>query len=92
MIKLNTTYMGLELNNPIIVGSSRLTSTLDGLKKCEDAGAGAVVLKSLFEEQINSDSHTMLGAVDDYYSPADAYDFFENNSKDYYIDSYLTLL
>ncbi|MDC7248079.1 MAG: dihydroorotate oxidase, partial [Sphaerochaetaceae bacterium] len=60
MSKISTTYMGLELKNPIIVGSSPLTSTLEGLKKCEDAGAGAVVVKSIFEEQIDQDSAKMI--------------------------------
>jgi dihydroorotate dehydrogenase (fumarate) len=51
MVDLKTTYMGLELRNPIIVGSSGLTKSLSGIKQCEEAGAGAVVLKSIFEEQ-----------------------------------------
>ena len=51
MVDLKTKYMGLELRNPIIVGSSGLTKSLSGIKQCEDAGAGAVVLKSIFEEQ-----------------------------------------
>ncbi len=51
MVDLKTKYMGLELRNPIIVGSSGLTKSLSGIKKCEEAGAGAVVLKSIFEEQ-----------------------------------------
>ncbi len=50
-VDMSTTYMGLKLRNPIIVASSDLTKTADGMKKCEDAGAGAIVLKSLFEEQ-----------------------------------------
>lgn len=52
MADLQTTYMGLKLANPIIAGASRLTSKVDGIKKLADAGAGAVVLSSLFEEQI----------------------------------------
>jgi len=43
--------MGLKLRNPIIVSSSDLTKTTEGIIRCYDAGAGAVVLKSLFEEQ-----------------------------------------
>ncbi len=50
-VDLSTSYMGLKLRNPIIVASSDLTKTAEGMKKCEDAGAGAIVLKSLFEEQ-----------------------------------------
>lgn len=49
---LQTTYMGIPLKNPLIVGASSYTARLDTLKKLEDAGAGAVVLKSLFEEQM----------------------------------------
>jgi dihydroorotate dehydrogenase (fumarate) len=51
MPELKTSYMGLELRNPIIVASSDLSKTADGIKRCEEAGAGAVVLKSIFEEQ-----------------------------------------
>ena len=49
---LSTKYLGLSLNNPIVVASSGLTKTVDQIKKCEQAGAGAVVMKSVFEEQI----------------------------------------
>jgi dihydroorotate dehydrogenase (fumarate) len=52
MADLSTEYMGLPLRNPLIVASSGLTKSVDGVRRCEDAGAGAVVLKSLFEEQI----------------------------------------
>lgn len=55
MTKLNTKYMGLELKNPIIVGSCGIVGNADGVKRCCEAGAGAVVLKSLFEEQIFAD-------------------------------------
>jgi dihydroorotate dehydrogenase (fumarate) len=53
MQKLNTDYLGLNLSSPLIVGSCGLTSSVDNLKIAEDSGAGAVVLKSLFEEQIS---------------------------------------
>jgi dihydroorotate dehydrogenase (fumarate) len=52
MNKLHTTYLGLKINSPIIAASSGLTESLDHLKAFEDAGAGAVVLKSIFEEEI----------------------------------------
>ncbi len=51
MPDLSTQYMGLTLRNPIIVSSCDLTKSVTGIKKCADAGAGAVVLKSIFEEQ-----------------------------------------
>ncbi|WP_319415509.1 dihydroorotate dehydrogenase-like protein [Marispirochaeta aestuarii] len=49
---IETRYCGLELKSPVIVGASRLTSDIDSIKKAEKAGAGAVVISSLFEEQI----------------------------------------
>ncbi len=52
MVDLRTRYLGLELRNPLVASSSPLTGTLDGLKRLEAAGAGAVVLPSLFEEDL----------------------------------------
>lgn len=53
---LSTTYLGLELRSPLVVGAAApLTEDLDNLKRMEDAGAAAVVLHSLFEEQIRQD-------------------------------------
>ena len=56
MNKLQTVYMGIELNNPIILGASNLVTDLDNLKKAEELGVGAIVYKSLFEEQIQLES------------------------------------
>lgn len=52
MTDLTTKYLGLTLRNPIIIGSSGLTSSVGKMKKLEDNGAAAVVLKSIFEEEI----------------------------------------
>ena len=52
MIELKTNYAGLHLKNPIIAGASPLSSNTDNLKRIEDAGASAIVYKSLFEEQV----------------------------------------
>jgi len=52
MADLKTKYMGLKLDNPIILGASNMANDLDKLKKAEEFGAGAIVFKSLFEEQI----------------------------------------
>lgn len=54
-MNLNTTYMGLSLKNPLIVGSSPLTQDLDTVKQLEDAGAAALILPSLYEEQITGE-------------------------------------
>jgi len=51
-VDLTTTYMGLELKNPVIAGSSGLTGSLDSIINLEKSGAAAVVLKSIFEEEI----------------------------------------
>jgi dihydroorotate dehydrogenase (fumarate) len=56
MANLTTTYMGLELKNPIIAGASNLMKDLNKVKEIEQAGASALVFKSLFEEQINLES------------------------------------
>ncbi|GAB6051945.1 dihydroorotate dehydrogenase-like protein [Magnetospira thiophila] len=52
MADLTTTYMGLQLDNPLVVSSSGITGQVSGIERCADAGAGAVVLKSMFEELI----------------------------------------
>lgn len=52
MIDLKTSYMGIELKNPVIIGASNLVTNLETLKQLEIAGAAAIVYKSLFEEQI----------------------------------------
>jgi dihydroorotate dehydrogenase (fumarate) len=52
MANIKTRYMGLELKSPIIAGASNLVTNTDNLKRIENAGAGAIVYKSLFEEQM----------------------------------------
>lgn len=59
MADLKTTYMGLELSSPIIVGASNMVQDLNNLKRMEKAGAGAVIYKSLFEEQIQLEALDM---------------------------------
>lgn len=56
MADLTTTYMGLKLKNPIIAGSSNLAMKIENIKAMEEAGIGAIVYKSLFEEQVNFES------------------------------------
>jgi len=59
MADLSTKYLGLELKNPIIAGASNMSSDLNKLKQLEEAGASAVVYKSLFEEQIHLESYQL---------------------------------
>jgi dihydroorotate dehydrogenase (fumarate) len=63
---LSTTYLGLKLKNPIIVGASNLVTDLNFLKKLEEAGASAIVYKSLFEEQIQLENLESYHAEEDY--------------------------
>ena len=59
-MNLTTTYMGLELRSPLVVGAAApLTEDIDNIKRMEDAGAAAVVLHSLFEEQIEQEMFTI---------------------------------
>src|ERR1700684_1926800 len=55
MIDLSTTYLGLRLCPPLIASASPLSQELDGIRHLEDAGASAVVLYSLFEEQLRQE-------------------------------------
>ena len=59
MIDLTTTYLGLHLKNPLVASASPLSKKVDTVRRLEDAGAAAVVLYSLFEEQITHDSHEL---------------------------------
>jgi dihydroorotate dehydrogenase (fumarate) len=56
---LSTTYMGLTLKNPLVHSASPLSDNLDGIRRLEDVGTAAVVMYSLFEEQITHDSHQL---------------------------------
>ena len=92
MADLSTSYLGLKLRNPIIVASGPKTSNIESLKKCEENGAGAVVLKSIFEEQIETEVGKQLVKNSEFLDHSDFSEYFTNVSKDYYLDSYLKLL
>lgn len=89
---LQTKYMGLTLKSPIIAGSSGLTKSVDNLIDIEKNGAGAIVLKSLFEEQIRHDIHRYLTEVDDTYPYPEAFDYISNFSKASAVDEYISLI
>ena len=70
---LTTTYMGLRLKNPVAASSSPLSRTVEGVRLLEDAGAAAVVMYSLFEEQIDAESISLHENLDrGTYSSAEA--------------------
>ncbi|UCG28667.1 MAG: dihydroorotate dehydrogenase-like protein [Bacteroidales bacterium] len=66
MADLSTSYMGIELKNPIIAGASNLVTDPDTAKRIEQAGASAIVYKSLFEEQIQLESLEMQQDLQEY--------------------------
>jgi dihydroorotate dehydrogenase (fumarate) len=59
MVDLSTTYLGLQLKNPLVASASPLSRQLDAVRRLEDAGVSAVVMYSLFEEQILHDSRSL---------------------------------
>jgi len=59
MTSLSTNYLNLELKNPLIASASPLSKKLDNIKRLEDAGIAAVVMYSLFEEQITHESNAL---------------------------------
>ncbi|HZU29108.1 MAG TPA: dihydroorotate dehydrogenase-like protein [Bryobacteraceae bacterium] len=63
MIDLTTSYLGLTLANPLVASASPLCQEVDNIRRMEDAGAGAVVLHSLFEEQIETESRLLDQAL-----------------------------
>jgi dihydroorotate dehydrogenase (fumarate) len=66
MGKLKTTYMGLDLDSPVVVGASDLVENPANLKSIEKAGAGALVYKSLFEEQVQLEDYRLLNLLGAY--------------------------
>ena len=65
-MNLATTYMGMPLRNPLIVGSSPLTDDLDMVRRLEDAGAAALVLPSLYEEEITGEQMSDFFSTESY--------------------------
>ncbi len=92
MADLSTTYMGIPLSNPFVVASSSLTKTLDGVKKCAEAGAGAIVLKSLFEEQIAAETLELSKHAEDYSGYGEAYSYLQGYGMELGPKDYLSLI
>ncbi|MBN2273568.1 MAG: dihydroorotate dehydrogenase-like protein [Bacteroidales bacterium] len=88
MADLTTHYLGLKLRNPLIVSSSGLTSTVEKIKQLEELGAGAVVLKSLFEEQIKAEAGLMLEPT----PYPEAQDYILQYTKSNSLEEYLQLI
>ena len=89
---LLTQYMGLNLKNPIIVGSSGLTGTAESVKKLEKQGAGAVVLKSIFEEEILYEmDRTFSGKILKNYQ-LERYDYYDYQIRKDNLNKYTKLI
>ncbi len=82
---LSTSYMGLDLKNPIIVGSSGLTGTVEKVKHAESCGAGAVVLKSIFEEEVALEYNDFLKTAKTF--PKDS-QYFDYDGRKHPIEYY----
>ena len=91
MSNINVSYLGLNLKSPIIVGSSPLTNHVDSIIELAKAGAGAVVLKSLFEEQILMDVDA-LRVNNMSNSFADAENYFSYFTREKHLKDYLNLI
>lgn len=84
--------MGIELKNPLIAGSSGLTNSVQNIKEIEEKGAGAVVLKSLFEEQIRFETSKAMGEDESSNIYPEAHDYISNYSRKHKVDEYLDLI
>jgi dihydroorotate dehydrogenase (fumarate) len=105
---LSCKYLGLQLRNPIVVGSSGLTTTIENLKTIRDKGAGAVVLKSIFEEQIKFESDKFINSENQSikswqqafqgivskteYYYDEAYEYLTSYAKEHVLSNYLSLI
>lgn len=108
MFDLSCKYLGLQLKNPLIVGSSGLTSSIENLKTIAKMGAGAVVLKSIFEEQIKFETEKLINSNDtdikswqdafngvvskNEYYHDEAYEYLTNYAKEHSLKQYLTFV
>jgi dihydroorotate dehydrogenase (fumarate) len=92
MANLTTRFFGLELKSPVIVGSSGLTSSVEKIKSFEENGAGAVVLKSIFEEEIYLEYEAETQKQDLGYQNLEYLDYFDYKIKNDKIKQVLELI
>lgn len=90
MKDLSTTYLGLDLKNPLIVGSCGFTNSIEKIGELAENGAGAIVLKSLFEEQILADLSANLESYTTDYPGAT--DYVREYTRGNEVDTYLKLI
>ncbi len=88
MANLETNYLGLKLKNPLVIASSGLTNSVKKIKELEEAGAAAVVVKSIFEEQILNELSSLLKSE----SYPEAEDYMKTYLRDNTVSSHLNLV
>jgi len=92
MANLTTTYLGLKLKNPIIASSSTLTSNVENIIHLEKSGVSAIVLRSIFEEEITLEANRFIEhAVKDGYDEG-LFDYYDLKIKQNNVDEYLKLV
>ncbi len=89
---ITTTYLGLKLNSPLIAGSSGLTGSVKKIASMADHGAGAVVLKSIFEEEIYFEQEDILREAEADGVNMDQFDYYDFHLKGQKIDRYVKLV
>lgn len=93
MVDLTTKFLGLTLRNPLIVGSSGLTDSVEKVKAAEQAGAGAVVLKSLFEEEIIAEmEESMHRMTSRQFIYPETFDYMDEEPDEDTVRKYLRLI
>jgi dihydroorotate dehydrogenase (fumarate) len=89
---LSTTYLGLKLSNPIIAGSSGLTDSVEKIQKLAQHGAGAIVLKSIFEEEIVFEHEDILKEAEAAGVNLDQFDYYDFHLKGKKLGGYVDLI
>ncbi len=92
MADLSTTYLGLQLKNPIIAASSGLTESLKSIKELENNGAGAVVLKSIFEEDITHEYEALTREAKQLGYNAEHFDYLDYQIRERNMTYYTQLI
>jgi dihydroorotate dehydrogenase (fumarate) len=92
MVDLSTQYLGMKLKNPVIAGSSGLTNSVKSIQDLEESGAGAVVLKSIFEEEIAFEYDDILKEASEEGVNLDQFDYYDFHIKGEKLDKYTALI
>jgi Dihydroorotate dehydrogenase len=92
MADISTKVLSLDLKSPIIAASGPLTSNIESLLKLEKAGVGAVVLKSIFEEELNEETFSAMIDNEQYLSHSDFAEVFSSVKRDHLLNEYLEFL